>query len=194
MWNGAAYAEFHGRRARAERGGPLEELRGSAQVARLDALLSLGHADEVAAESRGLIETDRYREPLWERRMRSLHAAGRTVDTVHAYQGYRAMLAEETGLEPSADLVALERALVTASVAAEPQPTTLTAERFPEPHTTFRGRSVAVARLVELITVERVVTLVGPGGVGKSTLSPSKPLAPIENSISHRPGSSNWPR
>ena len=80
LWRGAAYAEFADdefARAEAVR---LEELRASAAVARLDALLDLGRADDAAADAVRLIEADPYRESVWERRMRALHACGRTVD------------------------------------------------------------------------------------------------------------------
>ena len=62
----------------------------AAAVARLDALLELGRPDEAAADAVRLIEADPYRESVWERRMRALHAAGRTVDAVRAFRDYRA--------------------------------------------------------------------------------------------------------
>ena len=114
LWRGPAYAEFADAdfaRAEAVR---LEELRASAAVARLDALLDVGRPDDAAAEAVRLIEADPYRESVWERRMRALHAAGRTVEAVRVFREYRTLLGDETGLEPSADLAALERALLPA--------------------------------------------------------------------------------
>jgi predicted ATPase/DNA-binding winged helix-turn-helix (wHTH) protein len=42
---------------------------------------------------------------------------------------------------------------------------------FPATTTRLVGRSVAVARLQDLVSAYRVVTLTGPGGIGKSTLA-----------------------
>ncbi len=42
---------------------------------------------------------------------------------------------------------------------------------FPAPVTHLIGRSAAVARLQDLISAYRVVTLTGPGGIGKSSLA-----------------------
>jgi predicted ATPase/class 3 adenylate cyclase len=112
LWRGAAYAEFRDTDFARGDAVRLEELRAAAEVARLDLLLNLGRADDASAEAARLIEMDPYRESLWERRMRALHATGRTVDAVRAFHDYRARLADETGLEPSAELAALERVLV----------------------------------------------------------------------------------
>ena len=43
--------------------------------------------------------------------MQALVAAGRQADALREYQFYRSVLGEETGLEPSADLQALERSV-----------------------------------------------------------------------------------
>ena len=168
LWRGAAYAEFADdefARAEAVR---LEELRASAAVARLDALLDLGRADDAAADAVRLIEADPYRESVWERRMRALHASGRTVDAVRAFREYRTVLADETGLEPSADLVALERALLASPSLSGPVDGR---GALPSPLTSLVGRDAACDELVELVAAQRVVTLVGPGGVGKTRLA-----------------------
>jgi len=169
LWHGAAYAEFVDADFARGEAVRLEERRASAEGVRLDALLRLGRHEEVLSESRRLIETDPYRESVWNQRMRALHAAGRTVDAVRAFHEYRTKLLDDVGLEPSADLVALERALV-----ASP-PLTDTAQAppdagLPAPLTSFVGRDNAVAEVVVLLEAQRVLTLVGPGGVGKTRL------------------------
>ena len=125
LWRGAAYAEFaHEEFARAE-AVRLEELRAAAAVARLDALIGVGRADDAAADALHLIEADPFRESVWDRRMRALHASGRTVDALRVFQDYRRLLADELGLDPSPELVALERALLTPQSPKESADTTL---------------------------------------------------------------------
>jgi DNA-binding SARP family transcriptional activator/predicted ATPase len=165
LWRGAAYAEFADEEFAQAEAVRLEELRASTTVARIDTLLELGRADEAAAETVRLIEADPYRESVWERRMRALHAAGRTVDAVRVFRQYRRRLADETGLEPSAELAALEQALV-----SSPTPSG-DSDALPLPLTSLVGREAACDELVELVAAQRVVTLVGPGGVGKTRLA-----------------------
>src|SRR5215467_4650508 len=45
------------------------------------------------------------------------------------------------------------------------------ATNFPAPVTRLVGRSAAVQRLQDLLSAYRVVTLTGPGGIGKTTLA-----------------------
>ena len=125
LWRGTAYAEFaHEEFARAE-AVRLEELRAAAAVARLDALIGVGRADDAAADALHLIEADPFRESVWDRRIRALHASGRTVDALRVFQDYRRLLADELGLEPSPELVALERALLTPQSPKDSADTTL---------------------------------------------------------------------
>ena len=53
------------------------------------------------------------------------------------------------------------------------------ATNFPAPVTRLIGRDAAVARLRDLISAYRVVTLTGPGGIGKSALA----LAVVRHAI-----------
>ena len=168
LWHGAAFAEFADADFARGEAVRLEELRVSAESARLDALLRLGRTDAVLSDSLRLIEADPYRESPWELRMRALHAAGRTRDAVEAYQDYRRRLGEDVGLEPSADLAALERALV----AGPPPPgDALPLDALPMPLTSLVGRDEAGGEVAELLSNHRVVTLLGPGGVGKTRLA-----------------------
>ena len=103
--------------------------------------------------------------------MQALHATGRTSDAVRAFHDYRVFLAHETGLAPSADLAALERALVASPPVREPVAVEPPDGVLPEPATSFLGRDAAIDELIELLTSNRIVTLVGPGGVGKTRLA-----------------------
>ena len=92
--------------------GRLEELHGSAVADRVDARLALGRAEELITELKALVRE----QPLWERPRRqlmlALYQAGRQADALELYQSTRRLLANELGLDPSAELQALERAIL----------------------------------------------------------------------------------
>lgn len=116
----------------------------------------LGDAVDLAAES---VAADPLREPAVLLLVRALAAAGRAPEALRAAHAYRRRLAEETGLDPSPTLGALEQAVAggtAVSAAAARPPTRLI------------GREVPLRELRDLLARERMVTLVGPGGVGKT--------------------------
>lgn len=101
--------------------------------------------------------------------VRALAANGDAAEALRAAHDYRRRLADETGLDPSPAVVALERDVASGALAhvpARPAPPGLhrSAARLV-------GRDHEVAELTELLARERLVTLTGPGGVGKTRLA-----------------------
>lgn len=160
LWRGEPLAEFadepfavgFARRLEDERLAVVEDW----AQARLAAGQPVSLADEVA------------RHPLRERlrglHMRALFLAGRQVEALESYAGLRRLLAEEQGLEPGPDLVEVHRELLSHEVA---RPRT----NLPAPVTELLGRADAVRAVRALLGTSRLVTLTGPGGVGKTRLA-----------------------
>ena len=67
------------------------------------------------------------------------------------------------------------------------------ANNFPPIITRLIGRAAAAQYVRDLVSAYRVVTLTGPGGIGKTSL-PSKPSATCSPTLKTGGGSSNWPR
>jgi len=91
----------------------LEECRLSATEDCLEAELACGRHREVLTELEGLTRTHPLRERLWAQRMTALYRSGRQPEALRIYQELRTHLADELGLDPSPELVALEQAIVT---------------------------------------------------------------------------------
>jgi class 3 adenylate cyclase len=111
LWRGPALAEFADAefaRAEATR---LEGLRLTAAGDRGDLRLALGEHKELIGELEALVELHPLQERPRAQLMVALYRAGRQVDALAAFQEYRRYLAE-MGLEPSAELQALETSIV----------------------------------------------------------------------------------
>ncbi len=120
LWHGAAFAEFADEEFARPAAVRLEGRRLGAHERRLHCLLELGRIDDVIASTAELTEIDPYREGFWSARIRAFALAGRSVEAVRCYQDVRARFIDETGLEPSARLADLERAVIAGEVAAGP--------------------------------------------------------------------------
>ena len=112
LWRGEpledlAFEEF----AQAEIG-HLQERLLNAIESRIDADLELGRGPELVDELEDLITANPLRERLRGQLMLALYRAGRQADALAAYQDARRMLADELGLEPSAELRTLEHRIL----------------------------------------------------------------------------------
>jgi len=90
----------------------LEELRWTALVLRIDADLSLGRHAELVGELGALVSREPLREGLRAQLMLALYRSGRHADALNAYRQAQRTLADELGLEPSAELRQLEQAIL----------------------------------------------------------------------------------
>jgi predicted ATPase/DNA-binding SARP family transcriptional activator len=113
LWRGPALADlrfegFAGREA--ER---LNELRLAALLERIEADLALGRHAELVGELEALVAEHPLQERLRGRLMLALYRSGRQAEALEVYRATRRLLAEELGLEPSAELQRLERLVLT---------------------------------------------------------------------------------
>ena len=140
---------------------------------RAELLIRRGRAPEVVAELRALVLERPEHEGMRALLMEALHQTDRPTEALAVLAEWRHAL-RQRGLEPTSRLRELERRILRGDrSAAAPGPTTLlvtATTRWPPP-TSFVGRRDDVDRLHTTLLARRLVTLVGPGGVGKTRLA-----------------------
>ena len=165
-WSGPAYPdldEVDDGRVEAAR---LAELRTATCERRAEQRLAAGDVDGLVSELTRLAADEPLRERPRALLMATLAASGRQAEALRVYDDFRRRLGHELGTTPSPSLVAERDELLAG--AAEPVPAFAT--RLPEPASSLVGRDVLAADLTGLVGGARLLTLVGPGGVGKTRL------------------------
>lgn len=100
--------------------------------------------------------------------MRALYRSGRQTDALAVYRRLRNTLAQDLGVQPGPELQTLEEQILTHEAAIDGgEPRWL----LPVPVSDLVGRSAEIEDLLELSHQTRLLTLTGPGGVGKTRLA-----------------------
>jgi predicted ATPase/DNA-binding SARP family transcriptional activator len=140
-----------------------------AELLRARLLLRIGRSGEAARQADATSAREPYMEQPVTLAMTALAADGRHAEALRTYEAFRVRLAE-IGLVPSPSLIAKSGDIA----AHEPAPLEAPRRNPPRPvsllvpPTTFVGRGDDLALLDDLVVAGRVVTVVGPGGVGKT--------------------------
>ena len=172
LWRGPAYADVADALFARPSAIRLDEQRLAAVEERAEALLELGEHALLGGELAELVARHPLRERLRAAHMRALYLSGRPNDALDAYHELRTRLRDELGTDPGPELVALHRAVLAHDPGLRPAaPPAGTRPALPVPLSNLVGRDGDVERTVQLIGVERLVTLVGIGGVGKTRLA-----------------------
>jgi WD40 repeat protein len=180
LWRGEPYVELEGWEPGRVAATRLQELRLDAHELRLDAALQTGRHREVLAEAQAKVAEQPLREHRWEQLTLAQYQSGRQAEALATIRRARRVLADELGLDPGADILALEQAIL------RQDPALLAATAPPEASAAcpylglvpydisdadgFFGRDAEVSECLRRLAEVGVLAVVGPSGSGKSSL------------------------
>ncbi|GAA3092875.1 BTAD domain-containing putative transcriptional regulator [Streptosporangium carneum] len=173
LWRGLALADASAFPFATAYVAGLDETRLTAEEDRAEAELATGHRPDRTADLVTGLSVLAARHPLRERLhgllVRALASAGRQAEALTAYEDFRRRLADELGVDPGPEL----REIHLAVLRADRTPPLGRGRRgnLRTPLTSFVGRDREIRRIGERLEEGRLVTLVGPGGAGKTRLA-----------------------
>ncbi|MFD7659605.1 BTAD domain-containing putative transcriptional regulator [Actinosynnema sp. NPDC059797] len=188
LWRGQALSGLGGDWAEAERDRLGRDLQ-AAEDDLTDALLALGHGEDLVPRLAARVAERPLDERLAAQHLLALHRAGRTADALTHYRLLRGRLVEELGADPGPALRDLHRRILaddpalagaprTAPVTAPTTPpaTAPVPRQLPAPPPAFVGRRAELDRLDAAVRDSPAATVVisaiaGAGGVGKTWLA-----------------------
>ena len=174
LWRGPALDDVESDLLEGERT-RLEELRMTTLERRIETDLALGHHAEIIPELETLVHQLPMREKLRSQLMLALYRSGRQAEALAVYKAGRELLAEELGIDPSPELQGLELAILNQDQELSASGTTQTMSavehNLPVQLTSFIGREREIEEIHRLVDESRLVSLVGPGGSGKTRLA-----------------------
>lgn len=171
LWRGPAFADVGDEEFARGAAVGLEEQRLSAVEQHAEARMQLGDVDPVITELNALLEQHPLRERLHATRLRALYRAGRQAEALQRYDELRVRFRDELGLDPSTVLVDLHRAILAQDPALGAPASTQPRTNLPATWDEMIGRDADLADLCAVLETARLVTLTGPGGVGKTRLA-----------------------
>ena len=178
VWRGAplggasAHELLDGERAR------LEEERLATTIEGIELDLEVGRHGELLGQLEALVIAHPFKERLVALQMLALYRCGRQADALAAFHAARARFVEELGIEPGQPLRELQQDVLRHAdiLGAEPglaPPGAHSGRRLPAPPNRTIGREHDLQAIGKRLRADsvRLLTLTGPGGVGKTRLA-----------------------
>lgn len=171
IWRGPALVDFSGEPFAIGEVTRLNELRLQAVEERIEIELELGGHAGLIGELASLTQEYPLRERLCSQLMLALYRSGRQAEASDVYQRTRQRLVEEAGMEPGPEMQALLKRILLHDRTLSPDGARPVRTNLPAHLTSFIGRERELVEVAEALAENRLVTLVGVGGCGKTRLA-----------------------
>jgi predicted ATPase/DNA-binding SARP family transcriptional activator len=189
LWRGEPVIDLADQLKGMAEGVRLAELRRSGEEQLFDTRLRLGEHALLIVDLEAAVNAEPLQERRWAQLMLALYRSGRQSDALHAYERLRLTLGEQLGIEPTPELKALEEAILLQKPELDWKPplrvppaaatketvgpgrTRGRRHNVPTPLNAFVGRKDEALNITTRLTESRLLTLVGPGGAGKTRLA-----------------------
>ncbi len=203
LWRGEAFQPHNDNDAIWPHAAKLGEERADAEELFVEALLASGRLEEAVARCTRLVADNELRDRRWYLLMLGLYRAGRQAEALRTYQRVASLYRDNLGLEPGPTLVELEQAILqqdpgllviaraggphpdsdritideseTGSVGIEALVSAIDGDvtAVPASASPTVGRDRELDQLAEVLQSHRLVSIIGPPGVGKTRLAAS---------------------
>ena len=171
LWRGAPFAGLRQPSpAVREQAAYLERLHLEALLAWTDVRLRLGRHHELVPELTALVAEHPYDEALHAQLIVALYRCGRQAEALDTARALQDRLRDDLAIELSPEVRDLYRRILLQApelTLEPPEPPS----NLPTRLSSFVGRSRELQEVAELVEGSRLVTLTGPGGVGKTRLA-----------------------
>ncbi|TCO35609.1 DNA-binding SARP family transcriptional activator [Kribbella steppae] len=180
LWRGRPLTELDGWDPARIEASRLIELRHTADELYVESALRSGQHEKVLAKAQALVTEAPLRERRWVLLATAQYQAGRQGEALSTIRRLRTVLSRDLGLDPNADVDALEQAIL------RQDPSLVAESALPEPSLicpypglksydvedadTFFGRDADIAACLRKLTDTSVLAVAGPSGCGKSSL------------------------
>ncbi|MFT4216870.1 MAG: BTAD domain-containing putative transcriptional regulator [Micropruina sp.] len=177
LWRGRALDGLDALPFTANARSALDSARLDATIQLAEAQLQAGMAGEAAETAQKAVSEARYDESAWAVLARAFYYRGRQDEALAVCQRLRRILVDELGIDPTPALVDLEAQILNQALPGLEKPAAIGSpvsdiSPLPALPPTFVPRNGLAEELQRrLATGERLVTLVGIGGIGKTTLA-----------------------
>lgn len=167
LWRGEVFADVRDAPFAAPAAARLTDLRLAALETHLGQVVESRPDPAVVAELAELTAAHPLREGLCLLYLKALAGTGRPAEALSAYESMRRTLADGLGADPSAELQEFHLTLLRGESVRRRRP----AAGLPVGITSFVGRDEAITELGAALADHRLVTILGPGGSGKTRLA-----------------------
>jgi DNA-binding SARP family transcriptional activator/predicted ATPase len=134
-----------------------------------------GAYDQAISFAQRSLMLDSWQEETHQRLIYLYARSGRRNQAIAHFEACRRILATELGVEPSEETIGLVERIRRGEITGErqPSPKLAVARNLRRPTTPLIGRATEVAALTNMLAhpLARLITIVGPGGIGKTHLA-----------------------